>query len=126
VVLVVWDLIVVSISLIFMLDSARTLNDQHVEHRRLLLRKLHTLQRAISGAITVDRASGEEVSLLPKTVKQYKNSLDMMAIVVQVMEAEDELAPVKILGMRANSNMLRAAVGVAGSAFVAGAKLLIG
>ena len=71
-------------------------------------------------------ASGEEVSLLPKTVKQYKNSLDMMAIVVQVMEAEDELAPVKILGMRANSNMLRAAVGVAGSAFVAGAKLLIG
>jgi len=122
--LVICDLVVVSVSLVLMLNAALTLNAQHVEHRRLLLRKLNTLQRTVSGCVAYDRA-GQAFSPVPKQLRTLREAKDMLAVAIQVMEAEDELTPVKILGMRVNNNLLRAAIGVAGSAFIAGARLLV-
>lgn len=56
--------------------------------------------------------------------QEYTASLRMLRTAIQVVETEDHLAPVKILGFDAGDNFLRGLVGVAGSAFVVAVRLL--
>lgn len=124
IVLVVWDLVVVLASLVLMILAAKTLNTVHLEHRRILLHKLSLLQRQISKAVSVS-PTGLALDLSPGRLAQLQSTKSMVDVALQVLDHEDAIAPVKILGFDANENFLRVILGVSGSAGIAAVKLIL-
>lgn len=81
------------------------------------------MQRIVSGCPVSTHAG--EVCLMPKKVEELNSAKKMLTVALRFIETEDEHTPVKILGFDAGNNVLRAAVGVAASGFVAIAKILL-
>ena len=125
IVLISYDLAVVMVSLIIMIQSAKTLNRQHMEHRRILLHKLSQLQKQISRAVTVSPL-GLPLDQSKEKLSELIAAKDMLMVAIEVMAHEDEVAPVQILGFDANDNFLRGLLGVAGSAVFAALKVILG
>ena len=88
-----------------------------MEHRQILLKKLSDMQRHVSLLSKADSAS----HLFADSVVQAKK---MVKVAIQVIETDDELAPVQIMGFDANANLVRALVTAAGSGLLAAGKLL--
>ena len=129
-----FDMVVLLGCLIAMLTAAKELNEQHIEHRKILLKKLSEMQRHVSlltapggkasatsgGALVSDGSICVSARYL-QTVTAAKK---MTRVAIQVIRTDDELSPVKILGFDANANLVRALLTAGGSGLIAAAKLL--
>jgi hypothetical protein len=100
-----------------MMAAAVTLNKQHVEQRKILLKKLCDMQRHVSLLTPTDPSSRAYAEAVDK-------ARQMVAVAIQVVETEDELNPVSIMGFNADANLFRALVTAGGSGLAAAAKLL--
>ncbi len=117
IILVCYDLLVIMCMLLALLSAANTLNKQHVEHRKILLKKLCDMQRHVSLLTATDAATQQYA----RAVEQTKN---MVKVTIQAIETEDQLNPVQIMGFNADANLVRALVTASGSGLIAAAKLL--
>lgn len=129
-----FDMVVLLCCLIAMLTAAKELNEQHVEHRKILLKKLAEMQRHVSlltapGGKASATSSGAlvsdgSISVSSRYLQTVTAAKKMTRVAIQVIRTDDELSPVKILGFDANANLVRALVTAGGSGLIAAAKLL--
>jgi hypothetical protein len=112
-----YDMLVIIVSILMMLFAANTLNGQHVAHRKILLKKLAEMQRHVSLLSGTDPASQKYAAAVLAAKR-------MVGVAIQVIETEDELNPVQILGFDANANLVRAMITAGGSGLIAAGKLL--
>lgn len=128
-----FDMVVLLGCLVAMLTAAKELNMQHIEHRKILLKKLSEMQRHVSlltapggaaSATTTGSPLDGGVAVSARYLQTVTAAKKMTRVAIQVIRTDDELSPVKILGFDANANLVRALVTAGGSGLIAAVKLL--